>query len=385
MLSLYIHYPFCLSKCPYCDFNSYRISAINEEDYLRAYLTELQYYYNKTKNRKIGSIFFGGGTPSLMSVNFLKSLVNKINNLWGIHDNIEISMEANPTTVEMNKLQNFKDIGINRLSVGIQSFNDNDLKFFGRIHNAEDGIQAIKIAQKVFQNKYSIDLIYARPNQNLIEWIVELNKAIKLSPYHLSLYQLIIEEGTVFYKKNIKPLDDKKSNELYNITNEILEENNLYLYEVSNYAQNGYECRHNMNYWNSGEWIGIGAGAHGRICFDDNYSDDYKIRTAIENIKLPQKWIENVLNKGYGYELFETLAKNEFIEEIILMGLRKKEGIILEDVQKYLHVDDISNILNNKNLKFLKQKKFIDVSKNNVKVNFEHFNILDSIIEKLLP
>lgn len=385
MLSLYIHYPFCLSKCPYCDFNSYRISTINEEDYLRGYLTELRYYYNKTKNRKIGSIFFGGGTPSLMSVNFLKSLIDKINDLWGIDNNIEISMEANPTTVEINKFQNFKDIGINRLSIGIQSLNNNELKFFGRIHNAEDGIQAIKIAQKVFKDKYSIDLIYARPNQNLNEWIIELNEAIKLSPYHLSLYQLIIEEGTLFYKKNIKPLDDKKSSELYDRTNEILEKNNLLLYEVSNYAQNGYECKHNINYWNSGEWIGIGAGAHGRICFDDNYLDNYKIRTAIENIKLPQKWLENVLNKGYGHELFETLAKNEFIEEIILMGLRKKEGILLEDVQKYLHIDNISNILNNKNLKFLKEKKFIDVSKNNVKVNFEHFNILDSIIEKLLP
>lgn len=385
MLSLYIHYPFCLSKCPYCDFNSYRISTINEEDYLRGYLTELQYYYNKTKNRKIGSIFFGGGTPSLMSVSFLKSLIEKINDLWGIDSNIEISMEANPTTVEINKFQNFKDIGINRLSIGIQSLNNNELKFFGRIHNAENGIQAIKIAQKVFKDRYSIDLIYARPNQNLNEWIIELDKAIKLSPYHLSLYQLIIEEGTIFYKKNIKPLDDKKSNELYDRTNEILEKNNLHLYEVSNYAQNGYECKHNINYWNSGEWIGIGAGAHGRICFNDNYLDNYKIRTAIENIKLPQKWLENVLNKGYGYELFETLAKNEFIEEIILMGLRKKEGIFLEDVQKYLHIDDISNILNSKNLKFLKEKKFIDVSKNNVKVNFEHFNILDSIIEKLLP
>lgn len=320
-----------------------------------------------------------------MSVNFLKSLIDKINDLWGIDNNIEISMEANPTTVEINKFQNFKDIGINRLSIGIQSLNNNELKFFGRIHNAEDGIQAIKIAQKVFKDKYSIDLIYARPNQNLNEWIIELNKAIKFSPYHLSLYQLIIEEGTVFYKKNIKPLDDKKSSELYDRTNEILEKNNLHLYEVSNYAQNGYECKHNINYWNSGEWIGIGAGAHGRICFNDNYLDNYKIRTAIENIKLPQKWLENVLNKGYGYELFETLAKNEFIEEIILMGLRKREGIFLEDVQKYLHIDDISNILNSKNLKFLKEKKFIDVSKNNVKVNFEHFNILDSIIEKLLP
>ena len=358
---------------------------MDEENYLKAYIKELEYYYNRTKNKKIGTIFFGGGTPSLMSVNFLKTLINKINSLWGIEDNIEISMEANPTTVEINKFQEFKNIGINRLSIGIQSLDDSELKFFGRIHNLKEGIYAVKLAQKIFKNKYSIDLIYARPNQDINDWIKELDNAIKLSPYHISLYQLIIEEGTVFYEKNIKTLDDKKASELYNRTNEILEKNNLHLYEVSNYAQNGYECKHNINYWNSGEWIGVGAGAHGRICFNDEYTSNYKVRTAVENIKLPQKWMENILSEGYGYGSFEVLTKNEFIEEVILMGLRKRKGILLEDIQNYIKVDSIYEIIDNKNLDFLINNNFIEVCKNNIRVKLEHFNILNSIIERLLP
>ena len=385
MLSLYIHYPFCLSKCPYCDFNSYRISDINEEDYLRAYVKELGYYHSKTKNRKIGTIFFGGGTPSLMSVNFLKSLMSSIDSLWGIDDDIEISMEANPTTVEVNKFHDFRNIGINRLSIGIQSLNDNELKFFGRIHNAKEGVQAIEVAQKIFKDKYSIDLIYARPHQDLKEWIKELDEAIKLSPYHLSLYQLIIESGTVFFKKNVKTLDEERSSVLYDITNDILERNKLHLYEVSNYAQDGYECKHNLNYWNSGEWIGVGAGAHGRLCMDSEYSNGCKIRIAIENIKQPQKWMKNVLDKGCGYESFETLTKDEFIEEIILMGLRKSNGIFLGDVQNYLDIKNIYEIINDQNLDFLKKNGFIDICRDNVRVNLKHFSILDSIIEKLLP
>lgn len=385
MLSLYIHYPFCLSKCPYCDFNSYKISNINEEDYLKAYCKELEYYHDLLGKRKINTIFFGGGTPSLMSVNFLKSIFEKINSLWCIDDNIEISMEANPTTVEINKFQEFKNIGINRLSIGIQSLKDDELKFFGRIHSRDDGIRAIRVAQKVFKDRYSIDLIYARPNQNLNSWINELEEAINLSPFHISLYQLLIEEGTIFYKNKIKTLDDNNAIILYDKTNEILEKNNLYLYEVSNYAQKGYECKHNLNYWNSGEWVGIGAGAHGRICIPNKFINNYKERILIENIKLPQKWLLSILKNGCGYEIFEKLSKEEFIEEIILMGLRKKDGINVENIKNYLKTNNIKEILNQKNLNFLKNNNYIDIDDNSIKVNMNYFNILDSIIERLLP
>ncbi len=380
-LSIYIHYPFCLSKCPYCDFNSYKLSNLDEEFFLKAYLEELSYYGKFFKNRKIKTIFFGGGTPSLMSIKFLENIFKKINEIWNIDNNIEISMEANPTTFEINKFKEFKNLGINRLSIGVQSFNDEVLKFFGRIHNADEAKKAIDIASKIFYNRYSIDLIYARPNQDINNWLKELEEAIKFSPFHISLYQLIVEEGTKFFEDKIEELEENKAAKMYKITNEFLESNNIFLYEVSNYAKEGYECEHNLNYWNSGEWIGIGAGAHSRLCFKDEFIDGYKLRTSIENIKNPMKWQEYVLENGFGFENKENLTKIEFIEEILLMGLRMKKGINIKNIQRYLQIDDLKDILN-KNYKNIKE--YLNISKENVSVKLKYFEILDSLIEKIL-
>lgn len=380
-LSIYIHYPFCLSKCPYCDFNSYKLSNLDEENFLKAYLKELEYYGKFFKNRKIKTIFFGGGTPSLMSIKFLENIFKKINECWAINNDIEISMEANPTTFEINKFKEFKNLGINRLSIGVQSFNDKILKFFGRIHNVEEAKKAIDIASNVFYDKYSIDLIYARPNQKLSSWLKELEEAVKFSPFHISLYQLIIEEGTKFFKDKIENLEENKAAEMYKTTNEFLKSNGILLYEVSNYAKKSYECKHNLNYWNSGEWIGIGAGAHGRLCFNNEFIDDYKLRTSIGNIKDPLKWQEAVLKNSYGFEIKENLTKDEFIEEVLFMGLRTKNGINIENVQKYLKIDDLRNILNNN---YKNMEKYLNISKNNVSVKLEHFEVLDSVIGKLL-
>lgn len=383
--SLYIHYPFCLSKCPYCDFNSYKLNDIAyNENFINAYLLELDNYYKLLSQRKIKTIFFGGGTPSLMSIDFLSKIMKKIDCLWGIDRGIEVSMEANPTTVEIGKFQDFKTLGINRLSIGIQSLNDDYLKFFGRIHNAEDGLKAINIAQKVFVDKYSIDLIYARPKQKLKEWVKELKDAIKLSPNHISLYQLIIEEGTKFYENNIGTMQDNKASRYYNITNEILEENGIFMYEVSNYSKHNYECQHNINYWENGEWLGIGAGAHSRMCFDNNYINNYKIRITIENEKKPDLWIKNVFTKGFGYEIKEEISKDEFIEETLLMGLRMKNGINLQQLQKYLQLDSFYDIYDNFNLNLLQKENIIDLNQNNLKVKQKYFNVLNSIIEKLV-
>lgn len=383
--SLYIHYPFCLSKCPYCDFNSYKLNDIAyNENFINAYLLELDNYYKLLSQRKIKTIFFGGGTPSLMSIDFLSKIMKKIDCLWGIDRGIEVSMEANPTTVEIGKFQDFKTLGINRLSIGIQSLNDDYLKFFGRIHNAEEGLKAINIAQKVFVDKYSIDLIYARPKQKLKEWVKELKDAIKLSPNHISLYQLIIEEGTKFYENNIGTMQDNKASRYYNITNEILEENGIFMYEVSNYSKHNYECQHNINYWENGEWLGIGAGAHSRMCFDNNYINNYKIRITIENEKKPDLWIKNVFTKGFGYEIKEEISKDEFIEETLLMGLRMKNGINLQQLQKYLQLDSFYDIYDNFNLNLLQKENIIDLNQNNLKVKQKYFNVLNSIIEKLV-
>ena len=381
-LSIYIHYPFCLSKCPYCDFNSYKLTAINQVDFLNAYLLEIENYYNLLKNREIKTIFFGGGTPSIMSIDFASKIINKINDLWGI-GNIEISMEANPTTVEIGKFCDFNKIGINRLSIGIQSLNDDWLKFFGRMHNKAEAIKAIEIAQKIFDKRYSIDLIYARPKQKINDWLNELEEAVKLSPYHISLYQLIIEEGTKFFEIGIKTLGDKKASEMYNITNYFLENKNINIYEVSNYAKSGFECRHNLNYWDNGEWIGVGAGAHGRVCFGDDFVDGYKIRTSVENYKSPQKWIDSVLQTGFGCEIKEDLTKEEFIEEVLLMGLRLRGGIKLENVKKYLIVDSVKDIVSD-SYNGLVKDDLVVVNNGALKVNVKYFNVLDSIIEKLM-
>ena len=376
-LSLYIHYPFCLSKCPYCDFNSYKIQNIDHGKLLEAYLLEIENYYKITSNYKISTIFFGGGTPSLMDMNFLDAIIKKIDNCWGIKGKIEISMEANPTTIEINKFKDFKSLGINRLSIGVQALNDEDLKFFGRIHNRKQALEAIDIAQKIFDKHYSIDLIYARPEQEIKNWIKELEEAVKLSPYHISLYQLIVEEGTIFYKNGIKPLVEEKAVKMYEITDKILEDKHIYKYEVSNYARKSYECKHNLNYWNSGEWIGIGAGAHGRLC--TSFDVDYKKRYAIQNFYLVNEWQDSVFKKGFGYQEKVFLTRYEFIEEILLMGLRLKDGINLKNIKKYLKINSINNIVEIGHL-----KKYFNMTDDNLRIKPKYFNLLDSLVLKLI-
>lgn len=385
-ISIYIHYPFCLSKCPYCDFNSYKMLNVDMQQLENAYITELNYYYNLLKDRTVKTIFFGGGTPSLMPIKMLSTILNNINSHWDIDKDVEISIEANPTSVEVRKFCEYKSLGINRISIGIQSLDENDLHFLGRQHTVNDAKNAIKLAQKYFGSHYSIDLIYARSEQKLDKWKNELNEAIKLSPFHISLYQLIIAEGTKFFKDKIQPLDDENCAIFYSETNNILENNNIHCYEVSNYAQNGYECKHNLNYWKSGEWIGVGAGAHGRICLNNNLENtDYKERIATQNYNGANKWIQQIQKLGHGAESIEILAKNDFIEEVLLMGLRMPNGIKLEDVQKYININNIEDLaLNKENFLMLKNKKYIEVLNNTFRVNKKYFSILDSIIGKLI-
>jgi putative oxygen-independent coproporphyrinogen III oxidase len=383
--SLYIHYPFCISKCPYCDFNSFANLNINEGLLLDAYIKEINSYYSLLPDYKIHTIFFGGGTPSLMSPCFLEKILDEVHKLWKLDKNVEISLEANPSTVETNKFQTFKHLGINRLSLGIQALNDKDLKFLGRKHNAEEGINAIRIARKIFKDKYSIDLIYGRPNQTLFDWENELERAIALSPYHLSLYQLTIESGTVFYAKKINEIKEKLSRDLYFLTGEITKKHGIPLYEVSNYAKKGYECKHNMNYWKSGEWIGIGAGAHGRILNPNTKNQsNYKTRIAIENIKNPNLWSKKVFDSNFGYEIQYDLSEQEFIKEFLLMGLRLKNGVTDKDLNKYIKDKNISDIINNENCIILKKQNFIELLKKRIKVTNKGFILLNQIIDNII-
>lgn len=377
-ISIYIHYPFCRSKCPYCDFNSYCNLKIDEEELINAYLNEIEYYKDIIKDKIIDTIYFGGGTPSLMSEKLLSNIMNKINSLYKINKNCEISLESNPNSINYEKLKSFKDIGINRLSIGVQSLIDEDLKFLGRIHNKNEAIEAINNAQKIFNDRYSIDLIYGRPNQNLKEWKDELNKAIQLSPFHISLYQLIIEKGTPFYRNKIQTPNEDIATKLYEETHNILEKNNIFQYEISNYAKNGYECKHNLVYWNNGEWIGIGAGAHGRININQK-------RYSIQNLKKPLNWLDKTLKNKNGISIKKLLSKQEIIEEYLIMGLRIKDGIKIENLQKNIDCNNFYDILDKNNIEFLTKLNLINANDKNIKLTKKGFLLLNSVIEKLAP
>lgn len=376
-LSIYIHYPFCKSKCPYCDFNSYCNIKIDEEDLIKGYTNEINYYKKYIANKTIKTIYFGGGTPSLMGEKLLSSIIQTISNIANISNDCEITAEANPNSASFEKLNNFKKIGINRLSIGVQSLYDKDLKFLGRIHNRNDALKTINDAQKIFKDKYTIDLIYTRPDQKISDWEKELKETIKLSPYHLSLYQLIIEPGTKFYTNKIKLPNDDLSIEFYNMTYDFLEDNGIKFYEISNYAKNGYESKHNLVYWTNGNWLGIGAGAHSRL--DINNS-----RYAIQNVKNPNKWLQKCLAQKNGKSLKSKLSNNEIIEEFVLMGLRIRNGIELKNLQKNIKCDSLYDILNRKNIDILANNGLLINSPNNIRITKNGIMLLNSIIEKIL-
>jgi oxygen-independent coproporphyrinogen-3 oxidase len=384
MLSIYIHYPFCKSKCPYCDFNSHLFKQIDEQSFLQGYINELNYFAPKLKNRQIKTIFFGGGTPSLMPVYFVEKILEEISKIWNIDKNCEISLEANPTSFEAEKFKDFKKAGINRLSIGIQALNDADLKFLGRQHSANEAKKTIKCASKIFDN-YSFDLIYARPNQSLKNWETELKEAINLSCNHLSLYQLTIEKGTKFYgqylKKEFILPNENLSADLYEATNQITAKNDLELYEISNYAKKNYECRHNLSYWQSDDYLGIGAGAHSRV-----YLDNEAQRSAITMLHQPEAWIKNALEnkeKNIAIQKIEKINQEELLEEVILMGLRLKKGINNNVFEKHFG-KNIEQIFNFKQLFNLVENNLIKVDKRNIKITDKGLILANSIIDKVL-
>lgn len=380
-LSIYIHYPFCKSKCPYCDFNSHVYSTIDDNRFLKAYLAELEFFAPRILGAEIKTIFFGGGTPSLMPVKLVERLIDKIAKIWSIGDNCEISLEANPTSFEANKFRDFSNAGVNRLSIGIQALNDQDLKFLGREHSAAEAIKTIEIAQTIFNN-YSFDLIYMRPNQTLNDWESELKKAIAICNNHLSLYGLTIERGTKFYGQYdrgefVLP-DQDLAAEFYQLTSQISKDNGLNLYEVSNHARNGYECQHNLAYWRSEDYLGIGAGAHSRVSLDGN-----KARMGIVMAHEPNAWLKKVEQLMVGIQTIEPIKINELLKEVVIMGLRLKDGIDNKVFKKFFD-KNIDEIFDAKKLEFLKNNYLIDFDSNRIAVT-DHGRLLsNSIINKLL-
>ena len=321
---VYIHWPFCLSKCPYCDFNSHvRHGGYDEARYVHAIVTELATTARRVPGRTVSSIFFGGGTPSLMQPQSVQAILDAIAKHWSVAPDVEVSLEANPTSVEATRFRGYRTAGVNRVSLGVQALDDASLKELGRLHTAREALDAVAVARSIF-GRYSFDLIYARPRQTLAAWEAELKHAIAEAAEHLSLYQLTIEPGTPFFGlhkagKLITP-DDDLGRDLYDLTQQVCAGAGLPAYEISNHARPGAECRHNLVYWRGHDYAGVGPGAHGRLTVDGH-------RCATETEKRPESWIMRVEAKGHGLIVDEALTPGEMADEYLLMGLRLVEGI----------------------------------------------------------
>ena len=360
-----MHWPFCLSKCPYCDFNSHVASSFNHELWLDSYLKELEYFLPELEKRKIKTIFFGGGTPSLMDPSIISGLLEWLKQHELIDIEAEITLEANPTSVESKKLLAFHEAGINRVSIGVQSLIKEDLQKLGRTHSPDAAINAIKSATEIF-DRYSFDLIYARENQRMLSWQHELEEAMLLAGGHISLYQLTIEKGTPFYTQHkngelILPENDLAA-DMYIWTKAYLVNHGYKRYEISNFALPGQECRHNLAYWNYDEYLGIGPGAHSRICLKDS-----KTPIALMNYNKPDKWLNLVQECGSAIQIQEKLTRREIIEEVMMMGLRLEDGISDAKLRKYLDTT-FDDILNMNALQTILDKGFLEYDGNILKL-----------------
>lgn len=321
---VYVHWPFCASKCPYCDFNSHvRRQGVDEAAFLDAFKREIRQWAAMSPGRTVSSIFFGGGTPSLMQPETVGGILDAIGGAWAVSRDVEVTLEANPTSVEARRFQGYRAAGVNRVSMGVQSLIDTDLKFLGRLHTVDEALAAIAVAAAHF-DRYSFDLIYARPGQSVAAWREELTEALAYAPGHMSLYQLTIEPDTPFDdlamagKLKVPMADEARA--LYDLTQELCERHGLPAYEISNHARPGEECRHNLLYWRYGEYAGIGPGAHGRVVTADG-------RVAFANEKNPEAWMAAVAADGLGVVNREVLTAENESDEFLLMGLRLREGI----------------------------------------------------------
>lgn len=323
-LALYFHWPFCLSKCPYCDFNVHIAKTIDQAEWRSAYARAIGHYAALYPDREIVSVYFGGGTPSLMEAATVEAILRAVDDGWGLSDTAEITLEANPTSVEIDKFVGFKAAGVNRVSLGVQSLREDDLKFLGRGHDVSGARAAIETAGKVF-DRFSFDLIYARPDQSLKDWEAELREAAALARGHLSLYQLTIERNTPFYmshaRGDFKIPEEGLAADFYNLTHNVLEGAGLPAYEVSNHAAAGHESVHNLVYWNYGDYLGIGPGAHGRMIGGNGQ------KMAMRDHQAPAKWLEWVGERGAGVHEPEILTARDEVVEAFMMGIRLFDGM----------------------------------------------------------
>lgn len=374
-LAIYIHWPYCERICPYCDFNVYRHRAVDMAVWQQSYLRDLQYLTELVPGRRVQSIYFGGGTPSLMAPEVVATLIEFIGSQWSFDDDVEISLEANPTDAESERFRAYKSAGVNRLSVGVQALNNEDLKKLGRWHTADQARHAFFRARDVFDN-VSIDLIYARPQQSADAWGRELETALAMNPDHVSLYQLTIEPGTAFERHHNRGTivlpDDDDAVRLYELSQEICAAFGFNGYEVSNHARTGFESRHNLNYWRYGDYAGIGPGAHGRLSVDG-------VKYATTSWRDPARWLEQIAQHGRGVEQMTPINQNDQAAELVLMGLRLDEGISLSRYRDVAGVpfDDIR-------LGELEQDGFIRVTPTRLRATRKGRLVLNAVIGRLM-
>ncbi len=373
---VYVHWPFCLSKCPYCDFNSHvRRGEVDEERFVEAFRAEIKHRAALTPKREVRSVFFGGGTPSLMSPSTVEAILKAIGDSWKLAKDVEVTLEANPTSVEASRFKSFKAAGVNRVSLGIQALNDIELRALGRQHSVAEALTALDIANSTFE-RTSFDLIYARPQQTPAAWRKELELALARAPEHVSLYQLTIEPDTMFErmfnagKLDVPDADTQRA--LWDVTQEVTARMGLPAYEVSNHARPGAECRHNLVYWRYGEYAGVGPGAHGRLLTPRG-------RRAQATERHPEMWLTCVETEGHGVIEDEPLSTEEQGDEFLLMGLRLREGI---DPNRYfaltgkkLSPSRISELVGDGLVEYTRE--------NRIRVSSEGFPVLDAVVADL--
>ena len=373
---VYIHWPFCLSKCPYCDFNSHvRHAGIDEARFVRAFTAEIAATAARVPGRTVSTIFIGGGTPSLMQPATVAAVLDAVARHWRIAPGAEVTLEANPTSVEATRFRGYRAAGVNRVSLGVQALDDGALAELGRLHSAREALDAVAVARGVFE-RYSFDLIYARPRQTPRDWASELRRALAEAGEHLSLYQLTIEQETPFAALHaagkLKTPDEDVARALYDTTQEVCAAHGLPAYEVSNHARSGGECRHNLIYWRAHEYAGVGPGAHGRL-------DIAGERHATATEKRPEAWLAQVEARGHGLATDDLLTRQEIADEFLLMGLRLAEGI---DMERYAAI--AGRTLDPDRIAALREHDLIETTAaGRLRVSMAGFPVLDAVVADL--
>lgn len=374
--ALYIHWPFCLKKCPYCDFNSHVRNGVDVELWRKSLLCDLRHEAEVAGGERLDSVFFGGGTPSLMPPALVAALLQEAEQLFGFSKEIEITLEANPSSVEASRFADLAVAGVNRVSLGVQALDDEALNFLGRLHGVDEALAALDVAQRQF-GRVSFDLIYARPGQSITAWESELSQALAFGTGHLSLYQLTIEPGTRFAtlvrEGKFAPLDDDEAADLFAMTRQMTEKAGLPAYEISNHARPGEESRHNLCYWRYGDYAGIGPGAHGR-----------RNGTATVRHRKPENWLDAVARHGHGIVEERALGRREQASEALLMGLRLAEGVDLSALAARLGLTP-GDLCDFARMDFLGQQGLTWRKEERIGVSEAGMGVLDAVLGELVP